>query len=57
LTTEAVNAENALDALMSMFEVRHYTSRFRESERLRYRVPRLVWLFVIRASDAWRSPI
>jgi hypothetical protein len=37
---------------MSMFQLRHYTSRLRHSERLRYRVPRLVWLFVIRASGA-----
>jgi len=42
---------------MSMFELRHYTSRFRESERLRYRIPRLVWLFLTRASGARRSPI
>jgi hypothetical protein len=30
--------------------LRHYTIRFRESERLRYRLPRLVWRFLIRAS-------
>jgi hypothetical protein len=42
---------------MSKLELRHYTSRFRESERLRYRLPRLVWLFVIRASGARRSII
>jgi hypothetical protein len=54
LKTGAVSAENALGALMSMFELRHYASRFRQSERLRYRVPRLIWLFVIRASGARR---
>ena len=37
---------------MSILELRHYTIRFRESERLRYRLPRLAWLFLIRASDA-----
>jgi hypothetical protein len=42
---------------MSKLELRHYTSRFRKSERLRYRLPRLVWLFVIRASGARRSTI
>jgi len=35
---------------MSMLELRHYTIRFRESERLRYRLARLVWRFLIRAS-------
>jgi hypothetical protein len=47
----------ALGDSMSKLEMRHYTSRFRKSERLRYRLPRLVWLFVIRASVARRSPI
>ena len=42
---------------MSKLELRHYTSRFRKSERLRYRVPRLFWLFVIRASGTRRSII
>ena len=36
---------------MSMLQFRHYTIRFRESERLRYRLPRLVWRFLIRAAD------
>jgi hypothetical protein len=49
-------AENAVGAPMSMFQPRHYTTRFRKSERLRYRIPRLVWLFVLRASGARRSP-
>jgi hypothetical protein len=57
LKAEGVNAENALGAVMSMFELRHYTSRFRASKRLRYRVPRLVWLFEIRASGTRRSPL
>ncbi len=35
---------------MSMLELRHYTIRFRESKRLRYRLLRLVWRFLIRAS-------
>jgi hypothetical protein len=28
---------------MTAFEARHYTVRFRYSQRLRYRIPRLVW--------------
>jgi hypothetical protein len=42
---------------MSILELRHYTSRFRRSERLRYRLPRQVWLFLIRASGARRRHI
>ena len=33
---------------MSMRELQHYTVRFRESQRLRYRVPRLAWRFLTR---------
>jgi hypothetical protein len=33
---------------MSMRELQHYTVRFRESQRLRYRLPRLAWRFVTR---------
>ena len=33
---------------MSMLQLRHYTARFRESQRLRYRLPRLVWQFLLR---------
>ena len=51
-----MNAENGLGTRMSMFELQHYTNRFRKSKRLRYRIPRLVWLFVIRASGGRRSP-
>jgi hypothetical protein len=32
---------------MSMLDLRHYTVRFRESQRLRYRLPRLVWRSII----------
>lgn len=33
---------------MSMLELRHYTIRLRESQRLRYRLPRLAWSFLVR---------
>jgi hypothetical protein len=33
---------------MSMRELQHYTVRFRESRRLRYRLPRLAWRFLTR---------
>jgi hypothetical protein len=33
---------------MSMLDLRHYTIRFRESHRLRYRLPRKLWRFLIR---------
>jgi hypothetical protein len=33
---------------MSMRELQHYTVRFRESQRLRYRLPRLAWRFLTR---------
>jgi len=32
---------------MSMLDLQHYTVRFRESQRLRYRLPRLVWRSMI----------
>jgi hypothetical protein len=32
---------------MSLLDLRHYTVRFRESQRLRYRLPRLVWRSII----------
>jgi len=32
---------------MSIFDLRHYTVRFRESQRLRYRLPRLVWRSIV----------
>jgi hypothetical protein len=34
---------------MSMLTLRHYTIRFRASRRLRYRLLRRVWRFLIRA--------
>jgi hypothetical protein len=36
----------AQGAPMGMLELRHYTIRFRESERLGHRLPRLVWRFL-----------
>jgi len=33
---------------MSMLKLQHYTIRFRESQRLRYRLPRLVWRFLVK---------
>ncbi len=33
---------------MSMLQLRHYTIRFRESQRLRYRLPRKLWRYLIR---------
>jgi hypothetical protein len=41
---------------VSKLKLRHYTTRFRESERLCHCLPRLVWLFVIRASGARAAP-
>ena len=41
---------------VSILELQHYTIRFRESKRLRYRLPRLVWRFLIRASGSRRTP-
>jgi hypothetical protein len=42
---------------VSILELQHYTIRFRESERLRYRLPRMIWRFLIRTSGSRRTPI
>jgi hypothetical protein len=55
LTVHYPNAHQAAAAnredTMSMLELRHYRIRFHESERLRYRLARRIWRFLIRGSD------
>ena len=41
---------------MSMLEVRHYTVRFQESQRLRYRFPRTVWSLLVRGLRVTSGP-
>jgi hypothetical protein len=48
LETATAPTEESERAPMSIFKLRHYTTRFRMSQRFRYRLPRVVWQFLIR---------
>jgi len=48
LESRRAHSNHRKRSLMSMLDLRHYTIRFRESRRLRYRLPRKLWRFLIR---------